>query len=84
MPGRDRPVVALRLTDSRRKWHAEERTNRSIYGHRVGQFRVVLAIEENLVQILHVRRGTMDPATEDDLIAWQGYVVNTRSSRHAP
>lgn len=37
------------------------------YGKRSGRFRVLFAVEENQVLVLHIRRGTMDKAAESDL-----------------
>ena len=36
------------------------------YGKRRGRYRVVFTIQDDQVLILHVRRGTMDKATQED------------------
>ena len=37
------------------------------FGKRTGRYRVLFAIEDNQVMVLHIRRGTMDKAAEEDL-----------------
>ena len=37
------------------------------YGKRSGRYRALFSIEANQVFVLHIRRGTMDKATEHDL-----------------
>jgi|COG998Drversion2_1049125.scaffolds.fasta_scaffold328455_2 plasmid stabilization system protein ParE len=37
------------------------------YGKRSGRYRALFTIEENRVLVLHIRRGTMDKAAEDEL-----------------
>lgn len=39
------------------------------YGKHSGRYRTLFTIEGNRVLILHIRRGSMDKATEDDLFA---------------
>ncbi len=37
------------------------------FGKRAGRYRVLFAIENDKVLVLHIRRGTMDKAAEEDL-----------------
>ena len=37
------------------------------YGKRAGRYRVLFSIAGNRVSVLHIRRGTMDKATESNL-----------------
>ena len=37
------------------------------FGKRTGRYRVLFAIEDTQVMVLHIRRGTMDKAAEEDL-----------------
>ena len=40
------------------------------YGKRSRRYRALFTIEDNRVLILHIRRGTMDKAAEDELLGY--------------